>query len=377
MARVLILGGGFGGIATATTLADLTGDVHEIVLVDSRADFVMGLRKNWHVVGTSTLQEGTRSLELLSGRGIKVVEGHIEAIDPDTRTVKVNGEELVGDELVIALGAHLEPAAVPGLAEHGINVWSRQQSETARAALDQLQNGRVVIGIFGTPYSCPPGPYELALLVHDRVAGRNVTVDVFTPTPISLPVVGQEGSNRLLVTLLQRDIGLSTGKLVRTVTESSVQFVDGSEQPFDLLFAVPPHKVPPVLVAAGLAQPDGWVKVSPATLETSFAGIHAVGDCTVIPLSNGMALPKAGAFAQYEGEVVAQRIAQRLAGREPTATFAGEGVCFIEFGHGEAAAITGSFLADPPAVSLSDPSAQLMDDKFEFEMKRLKAWFGF
>jgi sulfide:quinone oxidoreductase len=129
-------------------------------------------------------------------------------------------------------------------------------------------------------------------------------------------------------------------------------------------------------VDAGLAAVDGWVRVDPTTLETGQAGIWAIGDCTAIPLSNGMALPKAGLFAQLEGEVVAARVAAQLRGKASDATFDGNGACFLEMGGGEASLIRGDFFADPPAVELTVPSHAQREEKERFEAERLAAWFG-
>jgi sulfide:quinone oxidoreductase len=104
--------------------------------------------------------------------------------------------------------------------------------------------------------------------------------------------------------------------------------------------------------------------------------VYAIGDVTAIPLANGMPLPKAGVFAHGEGEVVAARIADRFAGREPTATFAGQGMCFLETGRGSATMVQGDFFADPPAVGLGDDSAANLAAKHRFESDRLTAWFG-
>ena len=65
MARTLILGGGFGGIATAVAMRRLAPE-DEVVLVDRRSTFTMGLRKNWGIVGAEPLSTGTRSLSRLS-----------------------------------------------------------------------------------------------------------------------------------------------------------------------------------------------------------------------------------------------------------------------------------------------------------------------
>jgi sulfide:quinone oxidoreductase len=134
--------------------------------------------------------------------------------------------------------------------------------------------------------------------------------------------------------------------------------------------------VPAVVAAAGLPGPKGWIPVDPRTLETRIEGVYAVGDVTAIPLSNGGALPKAGVFAQAEGETVAARVAARLAGQEPEATFAGEGMCFLETGRGQASAVQGRFLADPPQVELTPASEEGFSAKRAFETERLAAWFG-
>ena len=74
MARVLVLGGGFGGIAAAVALRTQLSADDEVVLVDRRDEFVMGLRKTWHLLGMSPLAYGTRHLAQLGERGIRVVQ---------------------------------------------------------------------------------------------------------------------------------------------------------------------------------------------------------------------------------------------------------------------------------------------------------------
>jgi sulfide:quinone oxidoreductase len=235
-----------------------------------------------------------------------------------------------------------------------------------------------VVGIFGMPHSCPPAPYELALLLADRLEERGIDaeVSVLTPAPISLPVLGAAGCAPLDARLAERGIGFLPGHAATAVEAGTVRCANGAAVPFDLLLAVPPHRVPPVLVDAGLASADGWVRVDGRTLETGHPGLWAIGDCTAVPLSNGTALPKAGLFAQLEGEVVAARIAAQLRGEPPEAAFDGRGACFLEMGGGEASLVRGDFFADPPAVELTPPSHDQREEKERFEAERLAAWFG-
>jgi len=377
MHRILILGAGFGGIATALGLRDRLDPADEIVLVDRRESFAMGLRKNWGIAGMAPLRDGERRLALLSERGVDVRRGEIEAIDAQGRAATVDGRALDADVLVLALGAERDTTAIPGLTEHGFDVYDRDANAAGAAAVETFRGGRVVIGVFGAPYPCPPAPYELALMLTERLDERGLDFGmfVFTTLPRSLPILGDAGCAAFDGRLAAAGISLRTATVATEVRAGEVVLADG-RIPFDLLLGVPPHRAPRVVREAGLTGPSGWVIVDARTLRTSHPDVYAVGDVTAIPLSNGQALPKAGVFAQAEGEVVAARIADVLAGREPAAAFSGEGLCFLETGRGKASAVQGRFLADPPEVELTEPSEAGFAAKRAFESERLAAWFG-
>jgi sulfide:quinone oxidoreductase len=385
MRRVLILGGGFGGISTAHRLRELMGADVEIVLVDRRSSFVMGFRKTSAIVGREPLADVARPLDALAAKDVRVVRGTVERIDPATHSAVVDGEAIDADALVVALGADLAPNKIPGLAEHGINVYSTDGVEPAAEALRTLDDGRLVVGIFGVPYKCPAAPYELAILCADALQerGSRATVHVFTPQPGSLPVVGTAGCAVIEGRLGERGISFRANAKPERVEPGRVIVASGGlpledeEIPFDVLFGVPPHVCPKIVVDAGLAQPGGWVTVDPRTLETSIDGVYAIGDVTVIPMANGQPMPKAGAFADAEGRVVAERIAARFAGGSSDAAFDGAGACFLETGGGEAMIVQGNFLTSPaPSVELSPSSAENLAAKDRFERERLDSWFA-
>lgn len=378
MHRVLVLGGGFGGIATAVALRERLEPDDEVVLVERRPTFVMGLRKNWALAGTSTIAEGERSLATLDSRGIRVVQGTIDAIVPAARAAVVDGERHEADAVVVALGAQRDPDAIPGFREYAVDAYDVSASAAGAAAIDAFTGGRVVVGIFGAPYPCPPGPYELALLLMERFDANDIPggMLVFTPQAGSLPILGTERCAAFDGRLLNAGITFRPKTVAESVEEGAVLTGDGVRLPFDLLIGVPPHRVPPVVAASGLTNGGPWVPVDRSTLQTSFPGVYAIGDVTSIPLANGNPLPKAGVFAHAEGEVVASRIADHFAGRQPSATFTGNGMCFLETGRGRATMVAGDFYADPPAVSLREDSEANFDAKRAFEADRLTAWFG-
>ncbi len=376
MSRVLILGGGFGGVSTAHFL-HLIAPEHEVILVARDPHFMMGFRKNAAVVGTESMDTARRPLASL--QGVRFVEGTITRVDPAARAAEVDGRTLEADALVVGLGAEVVPGAIPGLAEHGHNVYDSAEVPAAAEALASMREGRVAVGIFGAPYTCPPAPYELTLLASEAAAARGARLEfaAFTPQPMSLPVLGRAGCEVIEGLLGLRGIGFTANAKTDRVEDERVVFQDGGEMPFDLLLAVPPHRCPQVLVEARLAEQGGWVRIDPRTLETGVDGVWAVGDCTAVPLATGQPMPKAGVLAEREGRVVAERIVARFNGIEPEATFGGEGACYLEVGGGEAMMVQGRFLAEPaPEVQLTPASPRYLKEKTTYERQRLDEWFG-
>ncbi len=377
MNKVIILGGGFGGVAAANRLKALLPESDEVVLIDRRTHFMVGFRKTWALVGMEPMERGQRALADLTAKGVRVVQGSITKIDPEKLAVEVDGERMSGDALVVALGAQLAPEHMPGFAEHAYNVYEEAEIPQAAKALEAFQGGRVMVGIFGEPYKCPPAPYEIAIMVQEYFAKRNVDarVDVFTSKPMSLPILGDAGCEVIESRLAARGITFLPNHKPVGVDEGFVRFTTG-RRAFDLLLGVPPHRSPDVVLESGLTEGENWISVNGRTFETRHAGVYAIGDNTQVLMANGKPLPKAGVFAEGAGQVVAERIAAVLAGQAPTATFSGEGGCFLEVGDGEAVMVQGNFLAEPkPTVTITQQSSALLDEKRAFETARLASWF--
>jgi sulfide:quinone oxidoreductase len=380
MARILILGGGFGGVTVATELRSALDDSHEITLVDQREHFMMGLRKPWAIAGVGSMEEGMRSRRVLSSGGIRFLEERITQIDPEARVVRTAEQTLEFDYLVVALGAEPRPDMVPGLAEYAHNLYDAECIPGLEGAVAGFEGGGIVIAVAGVPYKCPPAPYETAMLLHDHLTDRGVRsatkLHVLTLQPILLPNAGAEGSAWLAEQLASRDITFQVGAKVERVEPGRFVLADSVVEG-DLLIGVPPHRPPAVVAASGLTGDADWIKVDPGTLETKHERVYAIGDVTGIKLANGLGLPKAGVMAELEGERVAAAIAADVKGEESPPTFDGKGYCFVEMGKTTAARIEGNFYATPePAIELAKPSRENAEAKREFEAERLEKWFG-
>jgi sulfide:quinone oxidoreductase len=378
MKRALILGGGFGGIAAARRLKEKLDETDEVILVDRRDTFMVGFRKTWALTGQSPLDAGQRPLDSLTSIGVRVMRDPVTRIDPASRTAWMGDQRLSADALIVALGAELAPETIPGFQEHAYNVYDPQDIPRAARALAEFQGGNLLIGVFGIPYKCPPAPYEMALLIRETLEMRGIqaNIEVFTPQPVSMPLLGQVGCDIIEGRLAENGITFLPNRKATAVESGEVIFVNERRQ-FDLLFGIPPHRPPAVVREGGLVGESGWVSVNSRTLETQFPGVYAIGDIVQIAMGNGKPLPKAGVFAESMGETVADRIAATFAGREPEAAFAGEGGCYLEVGAGQAMKVQGHFMAVPdPEITLTEASAQLLEEKRAFEIQRLKTWFG-
>ncbi|HXJ70725.1 MAG TPA: FAD-dependent oxidoreductase, partial [Verrucomicrobiae bacterium] len=147
---------------------------------------------------------------------------------------------------------------------------------------------------------------------------------------------------------------------------------DGRELPYALFLGIPVHRVPQVVVDSGLAEHlHDWVKVDPATLETRFPGVYAVGDV------NGVGTPKAGVFAEGAAHVAALAILARIRGEAPPERYQGQGSCYVELGRGEVGRVDVDFLGGPrPTGRYQSPTAALVAEKRRFGSSRLERWFG-
>jgi sulfide:quinone oxidoreductase len=380
MAHVVILGGGFGGLAAVDTLRSRLGDSVDITLVDRNDRFFMGFAKLWDLAGIRALDDGSAPLSRLSDRGVNFVQAEVRAIDPEARRVETSAGAFEADALLVALGAPNNPGHVQLLRAAGAyDLYDAASLPAIHQALHSIQSGRVLVALLGQPFKCPPAPFEAVLIVDEVLRRRGVReqveVSISTFQPMTLPVAGVDASQYVARQLDDHRIELLSGRKVVGIEGGAVTFEDGSTFRYDVLLGVPAASPPAVIRQSALAGPNGWIEPDRQTLRTSYDRVYAVGDCTAVPTANAQ-LPKAGVFAAAEAEVAAANIAADL-GAGSGATFDGHGFCFLELPGRRVAYVEGNFFAEPaPAVELSEADESRFARKQAYERDRLAAWLG-
>jgi sulfide:quinone oxidoreductase len=364
----LILGGGFGGIVTANTLRQLLPAAHKIVLIDKKATFNIGATKTWIMLGERTPEQVMRNLSALSSRGIDFVQAEVQKIDPVKREVVTSNKTWRGDFLVLALGADMNLSKISGL-EAAETFYTLEGALRLREMLPKFTSSELVILIPATPFKCPPGPYEAAMLLHEYFTKRGrrdkIKLSLYTVEPAPMATAGPQMGQFIIGELQKRDIAFYNQKRCKNVdsTNHVINFEDGSTAPFDLLIAIPPHEAPPAVREAGLTDASGWIPVDPKTLKTSVDRVYAIGDLSKVPLPGRfkpempLVLPKAGVFAEAHGRVVAHQIAAEMLGQEAAETFDGLGYCYIETGEQQAVRGDGEFFALPHPQMTAQPTS--------------------
>ena len=376
--RILILGAGFGGLAAANALRKGLGQEHQIIVIDRKKSFMMGLVKLWILEGSRKLEESQTSLDVLNAKGIEYLNDEISKID--TKSSRVQARDLGWieyDYLIVAVGAELAPERIAGFAGRGYNLYDAKQVPQLRERLLLLKSGRVAICIMGMPYKCPPAPYEAAMIISDLLAKQgtrnSIELDFYTPAPIALPIAGPEISNNIVNVISQQCINFHASHKLKSVSEDKLEFENGARIDYDLLVGIPPHKAPEVISSSGLTDGD-WISVDRHTMKTLHKNVFAIGDVTEIKVG-ALALPKAGIFAEEEAKVAARQIIDEIAGKPTMAAFNGQGYCFMEVGGRKAGYIGADFYnPDGPALRLEPPSEQNYDKKQDFERTRIKEW---
>jgi len=331
MKNIVILGGGFSGIATANHLARKTKKLDaRIILIEPKEvnvyepDFIFWPFKNKPF---STL---IKPIDKLLGRRINWIRTEATKIDPNKKKLSLkNGDELSYDFLVLATGARMAEEQIRAVCGDNVcHFYTPEGVKKLKATLQKFNGGTIVITPTTVPYKCPPAPIEFTFLL-DKYLRKKKLRDKTTIKflyPLSRAFTMAEPAKKVEKLFEQRDIEFTSFFNFDNVDKekNTVYSLEGEEIEYTGLVIVPPHVGQDVIIESGLGDKEGWIKTDRYTLKhKDYNDIYALGDGTDLPVS------KSGAVAHFSSNILVKNLLSELKGKEPKTKYKGLTICFL------------------------------------------------
>ena len=323
-AKVVVIGGGYGG-ATAAKYVRLLSDYKiDVVLIEPQEAFVSCPMSNLVVSGVKQLDFLTTSYAGLSkNHGITVVKDFADNIDTARKTVTLRGGGAIAyDKLVVSPGVDLMFGSVEGLQAANasgqiLQAWKAGAETVAlRKQLEAMPDGGVyAITIPEAPYRCPPGPYERASVIagyfkaakpRSKVLILDANPDVTSKGPLFKKVWAEQYKGMVEYRSQHKAIAVDAKAGV-------IKFDVQDDVKANVLNVLPAMRAGAIAVQTGLNNQanNRWCGVNFLTFESTAAkDVHVLGDSIQV----APAMPKSGHMANNHGKVAAAAIVAQLSG---------------------------------------------------------------
>ncbi|MEO8153141.1 MAG: NAD(P)/FAD-dependent oxidoreductase [Rhizobacter sp.] len=320
-AKVVVIGGGYGGATAARYVRLLSDHQIDVVLIEPQTSFVSCPISNLVLAGTRTLADITTGYDaLVSRHGVQWVRDTAASIDAAKKTVTLaSGPSIRYDKLALSPGVELMFDEVQGLraaqlSGQVLQAWKAGPETLAlRRQLEAMPDGGVyAIAIPEAPYRCPPGPYERASVIagyfkrskpRSKVLILDANADVISKPGLFKKAWGELYPGMVEYRPLHKATGVDAAAgLLHIEVQDDVKA--------DVLNVLPPMRAGTLAVQAGLANAGGrWCRVNFIDFESTAAkDIHVLGDSTL----SAPGMPKSGHMANAHAKVAAAAIVAQL-----------------------------------------------------------------
>ena len=366
--KIAVIGSGAGGLITSSKLArELSNEIKKeevsITLYDKKTEqeFQPGyLEVAFRGTDPSKIRKDVNKLVT---PGVKIVYENVEKVDLANRYIRTEGsdENRDFDYLIISTGSSPDYDQIPGLREANKDFHTNaSNSGLIYKEISGIKSGKIVVGIGGLPYKCPPSPNESAFMLDEYFTRKGIRdkVEIVYITPFTR-IYSAESINEVIEPIYKnRSIESITTFNTDTVDseKKEITSLEGETLKYDHLFLTPPHKPANFLKGSEMSDEDGWVKVDRKDLHiTTYDNAFAIGDTTDIPTS------KAGVEAHLEGIVVASNIIGDIHGTGKNYKFTGRTQCSMETGFHKATFVVGTY--DKPVEKIEPSRMNYLEKK--------------
>ena len=346
-ARIIVIGGGFGGASCARALKRIDPRL-QVTLIEPNPTFTACPLSNEVIAGLRELAAQQFTYRRIAAEGIAVVAQAATKVDPQRRAVGLaDGASLGYDRLVLAPGIDLRFDALPGYDEAAAarmpHAWKAgAQTALLRRQLEAIGDGGVVaLAVPAAPLRCPPAPYERAsLIAHYLKAQKPRCKIILLDAKDAFPQqrLFENAWKELYPGMIER-VSLSQGGRVVSVDSATNTLVtDFGNYTADVANVIPPQQAGRIAAIAGAADKTGWCPIDPVSFASTLVpDIHVIGDACI-----GGGIPKSASAANAEAKACAAALASLLSGRS-LAIPRLAGACYNTVAPGYAFSLTGIY----------------------------------
>ncbi len=331
-ARVVVIGGGFGGASCARSLRKIDPRL-QVTLVEPNRVFTACPFSNEVIAGLRDIGAQQFTYDKIAAEGVTVIAHAATRVDPEARTVGLaDATSLRYDRLVLAPGIDMRFDAMPGYDERAAekmpHAWKAgPQTTLLRRQLEAMEDGGVVaLAVPATPYRCPPAPYERASLIAHYLKTKKPRSKVLildAKDEIPQQRLFEHAWKVFYPSNLERIALSQGGRIVSVEPATNTLISEFGNYDVQVANVIPPQKAGNIAKLAGAADHTGWCSIDPMTFASNLVpNIHVIGDAVI-----GGAVPKSASAAHAEGKACATVVASLLAGKVPEGPTL-EGICY-------------------------------------------------
>ena len=321
-AKVVVIGGGFGGATAARTLKALQPAL-DVTLVEPNPVYTSCPFSNAVLANLREIDRQQFGYDGIKRAGVTVAQTSATAVDAEAKSVTLaDGNRLSYDRLVMTPGIDFNWGAIAGYDEAAAqkmpHAWKAgDQTVLLRRQLQAMDDGGlVVMSAPANPFRCPPGPYERASLIAYwlkiwKPKSKLLLLD--SKDAFSKQRLFQNGWAELYPGMIEW-VPLSQGGKVTSVDPATLTFTtEFASHKAAVANVIPPQKAGAIAAQAGVADRTGWCPVEPVAFESTLRpGIHVLGDAAIM---GGM--PKSAFAANAQAKVCAAALVRLLADDKP------------------------------------------------------------
>ncbi|WP_343755488.1 FAD-dependent oxidoreductase [Rhodovulum strictum] len=341
--RIVVLGGGFGGMYAARALRKRLGKSVRVELINADNYFVFQPLLPEVGAGSITPGHAVSPLRFLL-RGVFVRKALIDSVDFERRIVTVfqgiqrRPTEVRYDHLVIALGQGVDLSRSPGLEEHALKMKTLEDARRLREhVIEQLEHaqvsqvpetkrGALTFTVIGGGFSGVETVGEMKELIdrslkfYPRIDPSEVRVQLVEFAPRILNEMPERLARYAADHLTRHGVELKLNTGVASATATQLVTTNGEVIDTRTIVATIGNSPLPVVARMGLPSQHGRIAVDRALRVRGHENVWALGDCALIPLKEGAEAradyaPPTAQFAVREAKLIARNIAAAVKGK--------------------------------------------------------------